>query len=70
MTWGTRHPPELGQASGKDVIMSPAQAKELLASVDEVMGFAAKDTGLAGVRACEAAAGDAGGGDEVPDPVV
>ena len=32
-----------------DVIMTPAQAKELLASVDEIMGFAAKDTGLAGV---------------------
>ncbi len=30
-------------------VMSPAQAKELLASVDEVMGFAAKDTALAGV---------------------
>jgi hypothetical protein len=32
-----------------DVIMTPAQAKELLASVDEIMAFVAKDTALPGV---------------------
>ena len=37
------------QGGAKDIIMTSAQAKELLASVDEIMAFAAKDTGLAGV---------------------
>ncbi len=44
--------PELRQEHGKakgDIIMTPEQAKELLAAVDEIMAFAAKDTGLPGV---------------------
>ena len=32
-----------------DIIMTPEQAKELLASVDQIMAFAAKDTALPGV---------------------
>ena len=32
-----------------EVVMTPAQAKELLASVDEIMAFVAKDTALPGV---------------------
>jgi hypothetical protein len=38
-----------GSDSDKSTMMTKAQAKELFASVDEIMAFASKDTGLAGV---------------------
>ena len=42
--------PVLGLFQGKkETVITPGQAKELFASVDEIMAFAAKDTGLAGV---------------------
>jgi hypothetical protein len=37
------------QKAKAETVMTPEQAKELFASVDEIMAFAAKDTGLAGV---------------------
>jgi hypothetical protein len=39
-------PPEQKDKAKPEKVMTPAEAKELFASVDEIMAFAAKDTGL------------------------